>query len=270
MPQDGISSASRQRLTALITHSGPTFTVGETAAILELPREAAAKMLARWAAQGWLKRIRRGRYMPVPVESDPMGTVPEDPWILTATSFAPCYVGGWSAAEHWGLTEQMFRTIVVFSAKPPRDRRVELAGTPFWILGTRSERMLFGLKSVWRGHVRVQVSNHTRTVLDMLDNPLVGGGLRPMADVVRAYLESESFNYSELEEYAGLLGNGAVYKRLGYLLERLCPDRTSLLALCRKHLTSGLARLDPTIDGDRIVKRWRIRVPRAWSKVAPR
>ncbi len=115
MPNEGLGSTSRQRLAALIRRSGPTFTVGEAAAILEIPRKPTAKMLARWVTQGWLKRLQRGRYMPVPLEADPDGMVLEDPWMLAATAFAPCYVGGWSAAEHWGLTEQLFRTLVVFS-----------------------------------------------------------------------------------------------------------------------------------------------------------
>ena len=269
MTADGISSTSRQRLTALIRRTGPTFTVGEAAAILELPRDSTAKMLARWVAQGWLKRIQRGRYLPVPLEADPEGMVLEDPWTLAAMAFAPCYVGGWSAAEYWGLTEQLFRTIIVSSAKPPRERRPELAGTPFWILGSKPERM-FGHKSIWRGQVKVQVSDPTRTALDMLDNPLVAGGLRPMVDVVRAYLDSEHFDYSAVDEYAGRLGNGAIYKRLGYLLQLYYPERKALLAVCRKNLTTGLTQLDPATPGDRIVKRWRIRVPDAWSPEARR
>lgn len=226
-------------------------------------------MLARWVTQGWLKRLQRGRYMPVPLEADPDGMVLEDPWMLAATAFAPCYVGGWSAAEHWGLTEQLFRTLVVFSERPPRERKPELAGTPYWILGTKRERM-FGLKTIWRGQVKVQVSDPTRTALDMLDNPLIAGGLRPMVDVARAYLESEHFDYSAVDEYAGRLGNGAIYKRLGYLLELYYPERKALLAVCCKNLTTGLAQLDPSTPGDRIVKRWRIRVPEAWSPEARR
>ena len=202
--------------------------------------------------------------MPVPVEGDPDGMVAEDPWTLATMAFAPCYVGGWSAAEHWGLTEQLFRTVVVFSVRPPRNRRPELVGTPFWILSLRQER-LFGTEAVWRGRVRILVSDPTRTALDMLINPRIGGGLRPTVDVVRAYLESEQFDYSALEEYAGRLDNGAVYKRLGFLLEKFFPDRTALLTLCRRNRTTGLAQLDPANPGERIVRRWRIRVPPAWA-----
>jgi len=33
---------------------------------------------------------------------------------------------------------------------------------------------MFGLKSVWRGQVKVSVSDSTRTILDMLNDPRLG------------------------------------------------------------------------------------------------
>ena len=32
----------------------------------------------------------------------------EDPLVIAEKLFSPCYVGGWSAAEYWGITEQIF------------------------------------------------------------------------------------------------------------------------------------------------------------------
>ena len=41
--------------------------------------------------------------------------VVEDPWILVPALFDPAYIGGRTAAEHWDLTEQIFRDIVVYT-----------------------------------------------------------------------------------------------------------------------------------------------------------
>jgi len=60
----------------------------------------AAKLLARWVGQGWLVRIRRGLYAPVPLEATSSEQVLSNPWVLVEQVFAPGYVGGWSAAEH--------------------------------------------------------------------------------------------------------------------------------------------------------------------------
>jgi hypothetical protein len=32
----------------------------------------------------------------------------EDPWVLVPTLFGDSYIGGWTAAHHWELSEQLF------------------------------------------------------------------------------------------------------------------------------------------------------------------
>lgn len=49
-----------------------------------------------------------------------------DAWAVLARAFAPCYVGGWSAAGHGGLTEQLFTATVVFTTRDARPREGEL------------------------------------------------------------------------------------------------------------------------------------------------
>jgi predicted transcriptional regulator of viral defense system len=67
-------------------------------------------------------------------------------------------------------------------------------------------------------------------------------------------------------EYAKRLGNGAVFKRLGFLLERLAPDQTLTIQICRDNLTKGLAKLDPSLNSEKLVTRWRLWVPTNWDK----
>jgi predicted transcriptional regulator of viral defense system len=208
--------------------------------------------------------VRRGLYIPVPLESVAAVAVPEDPWSVAEAAFSPCYIGGWSAAEHWGLTEQLFRTVVVFTLSAPRQRRPTIAGTEFWTLGTRDDRM-FGLRPVWRDRSKVLVSDPSRTIVDIVAAPAVGGGLRHARDVLQAYLSTVADD-DTLIDYAKRYGNGAVFKRLGFLTEALSPERGALIEGCRRNLTAGLAKLDPAIDCDRIVKRWRLRVPARWAK----
>jgi predicted transcriptional regulator of viral defense system len=49
---------------------------------------------------------------------------------------------------------------------------------------TVSQEALFGIKPVWRNTVKVNVSDPTQTILDMLDDRGLGGGLRLMVDVL--------------------------------------------------------------------------------------
>jgi predicted transcriptional regulator of viral defense system len=68
-------------------------------------------------------------------------------------------------------------------------------------------------------------------------------------------------------EYAERLGNRAVFKRLGYLVETLGRDEPELIAACQARLSTGLALLDPdgSPDGPR-VPAWGIR---ANIRIAP-
>ena len=125
-------------------------------------------------------------------------------------------------------------------------------------------RLLFETKSVWRGSVRVQVATPARTIVDMLSDPALGGGIRHVAECLNAYLSAEARKPDDLIALGDRLGNGAVFKRLGFLLED-SSSNLDLMAACRKRLTAGIANLDPSLPGGRIVARWRVRVPANWS-----
>lgn len=261
----GLGKIDRERLAAIIRSTKGTISVTEVADILEISPTDASKMLSRWTSKGWLSRVRRGLYIPVPLESRTVDIPLEDPWVIAERLYSPCYIGGWSAAEHWDLTEQIFRTVVVMTTQKPRDRAPVIKGTSF-MLRTVSEKAMFGLKPVWRGQVKISASDPTRTIIDMFSDPQVGGGIRSTVDMFINYLKSENKNTELLIEYAKYLDNGAVFKRLGFLLERFAPGEKSAIAACQSQLTKGNAELDPKLTADKLITRWRLWVPENWAK----
>jgi len=265
-PLTGIGKIDRERIAAIIRGTKGTISVGEAAEILNVTSTDSAKMLSRWTKKGWMSRVRRGLYIPVPLESRTADVPLEDPWLIAARLFAPCYIGGWSAAEYLDLTEQIFSTVMVMTVQKPRDRSPKIKGTGF-ILRTVSEKAMFGLKPVWRGQVKIPVSDPTRTILDMLSDPVLGGGIRSTKDLFINYLRSENKNLELLIEYAERLGNGAVFKRLGFLLETIASDETETIDKCRSKLTAGNAKLDVTLSADRLITRWRLWVPENWKRL---
>lgn len=203
-----------------------------------------------------------------PVCAGPAGartaeTAIEDPWVIAARVFEPCYVGGWSAAEYWGLTEQIFRTVVIITTRKVSGRRPKIQATEFWIKKVAKSRF-FGTKTVWRGRVPVQVSDTTKTVVDLLDDPGTGGGIRTVENILRAYLASSEKDLNRLLEYSRRMKNGAIIKRLGYLLDRSGFSDSSILSSLRNSLTLGHSKLDPTLPCDKLVTRWRLWVPTNW------
>ncbi len=127
----GISAANRRRLEQLHRGSKGPVTVREAAHILGIDATTTARLLAHWCAHGWIRRVRRGLYVLVPLGAAGRVGVVADPWIFIARAFAPCYIGGWSACEHWDLTEQLFREAVVITSKPVRPRRGEIGGARY-------------------------------------------------------------------------------------------------------------------------------------------
>jgi predicted transcriptional regulator of viral defense system len=264
-PLTGLGKADRERLSAVLRGTKGTISVTEATEILEMPRVSAAKILSRWAKKGWLSRVRRGLYIPVPLESRTSDIPLEDSWVVADRLYSPCYIGGWSAAEYWDLTEQIFRTVIILTTRRPRERKPTIKGTEF-LLRTVSDKAMFGLKAVWRGQVKVNVSDPTRTVLDMLSDPQLGGGLRSTIDMFRNYMGSEKKDLALLIKYAVQLGNGAVFKRLGFLLEKYAENEQIFIGQCRERLTTGNAKLDPALKAKKLITRWRLWVPERWAK----
>ena len=91
------------------------------------------------------------------------------------------------------------------------------------------------------------ISDPSRTLIDTLDVPELGGGIRHVAEVLDSYFGSEYLDESLLLEYAERLGNRTVFKRLGYLLEALEIEAPELVQACRKKISSGISLLDPNL-----------------------
>ena len=272
-------NTSKKRLSLLVQSAGDFVRIEDVEKILNLSRTQSAKLLSQWASQGWLRRVGVGTYVPVPLNLLDSRQVVEDPWILVPTLFSPAYIGGRTAAEHWDLTEQIFRDVVVFTSRPIRSRRVKSQSVTF-TLKTVKEKKIFGTQIVWRGQTQVAVSDVYKTLIDMMDDPSIGGGIQHISDCFDNFMKqskklkdsSHKFdNYKQWKEhsfktlisYAKQLGNGAVFKRLGLLAERH-PEGYDLAVACKKNLTQGNAKLDSSLRCDHLITRWRLLVPKSW------
>lgn len=249
-PREALTRVSRAARAGLIS-------VERAAAALELPPALVPVRLAALVRKGWLKRVRRGLYLVLPLEATRSGpTTVEDPWILATELFEPCYIAGWSAAEHWGLTEQLFRSTFVASARGIRRTAVSVFGVEFRLAAT-TRKKLETVRPVWRGRERIALSSRERTLADALVDPTWVGGIRHLAEMLRAYASSREWNPAGLLTDMELVGTGAAYKRLGFLVEtlRLPADELTAAALARR--TSGVVKLDPAIGTKgRLSKRW--------------
>jgi predicted transcriptional regulator of viral defense system len=256
----GISKYHRELLSALHrTHAAP-LGIDDATETLGLPRSKVRSLLSYWASRGWLSRIRRGVYITVPLNAANPTEWREEPWIVANTIFKPCYIGGWSAAEHWGLTEQIFADVVVFTSSLVRDRTPLIKGTKY-VLITIPEKKLFSLSFVWRNNIKVSVSSPSRTIADILDSPRIGGGIKHVAEIVIEYFDSEHSSDSELRECLTRLDNRAAIKRLGFILETMGVKAPAMIAFCENNISAGYSKLDPSAPtGGRLVRRWNLQL----------
>jgi predicted transcriptional regulator of viral defense system len=254
----------RAQLQQVLAASGDVIHISDVTKALTVSRVEAAKRLARWREQGWISRVGSGAYVPASIDTLGSDRVLDDAWVLVPALFTPAYIAGRSAAEHWDLTEQIFKDIVVITGQAVRDKHQVRQGFEFTLKHLSPEK-IFGTKPVWRHKTKVSVSDVHRTIIDMLDDPALGGGIQQVSDCLNAYFKRSDCDEERLITYGDQIGNGAAFKRLGFLAERR-KDRGALVELCRARLTAGNAKLDPALDCKRLISRWRLFIPQSWAR----
>ena len=253
---------ARRNLAKVVRQSPEIFRIDDVVETLAVSRTQATSLVSRWTRQGWLRRVGPGAYAAAPIGLLDNALVLDDPWLLVPVLYSPAYVGGWSAAEYWDLTEQIFGAIVVMTMKSIRTNKQIHHGTQF-VLRRIQEKRFYGLETVWRGSTKVCVSDIHRTIIDLLDTPAIGGGFQHVADCVSNYLHSEHRDDGVLINYAKHFENGAVVKRLGFLAEKESPSN-ELIEQCQNALTAGNAKLDPSLECPKLISKWRLWVPSVW------
>ena len=240
--------STKTHLAALAsTAKGGLVTPGDAAVVWGLTPKLASNRLARLCRAGWVTRVAQGVYQLLPLEAaSAQDTSVEDPWLLATVLFEPCYIAGWSACEHWGLTEQLFNSTFVASAASVRSRNQTHGGLRYRIVRVPEARVLSVAPS-WRAHHRVRVSDRERTIVDGLTDPAWVGGIRQLADVVESYVGSEHYDTGKLRRALTAHGKGASFKRLGYIAEQLQGPAGELTRVAASGISKGITKLDPDL-----------------------
>lgn len=255
-------STRQKRLATVLRHSSGTIRVDDAMESLNLDRAHAAKLLAGWHNQGVLRRVARGLYVPVQPTALGKTQVLEDPWILVPELYSPGYVGGWSALEHWELTEQLFRSVCVLTSKRTVYGNAEHQGVSFFVKHI-PENQIFGTKTIWRDQIKISVSDPYKTILDIIDDPYLGAGLQHTVDCLKEFkqLYGKPSDLEKLLTYAKQISNGALFKKLGFLAESLGFEQ-SFIDGCAENITTGYTQLDKNAKDKSLVTKWRLWIPK--------
>ena len=257
----GLSRKERELLSLFTAKERITVSSNDVIEIRNCSRETANQILRRLSQKGWLQRVKRGVYTVVPLSALSLTSANEESWTLASKLFEPAYISGWSAAEHWDLTEQIFNSISLVSQNPQRKSIQTINGVKFRILVKKPE-LFFGTKAIWFESNRVELADPSRLIIDILDKPDFGGGGRHTIDIVRSYWNSDMCDPQLVLEYAVKYGKGTVMKRLGFLAEQFnAPVSRAWLTKCKSHLSKGISDLDPMAPSKgRISTIWNLRI----------
>ncbi|MFA4918740.1 MAG: hypothetical protein WC581_05750 [Thermodesulfovibrionales bacterium] len=220
------------------------FTTEEAQGILKYKGEdSTQKFLERLQTKGWIRRIKRGRFAVIPLSSGENRSPQLHEFIVAMELVSPAAIAYWSALNHHGMTEQLPRTVFVVTDHPVRRPPGDVLGVSYKIISLRPEKF-FGIMKDWIDEMPFMVTDREKTIIDGLDLPQYVGGV---AEIVKALsIGWTQVNESKLRKYAVKIGNSAVAKRLGFLMETLGLGNVEAL---RKAVTlaPGFSPLDPTL-----------------------
>lgn len=240
----GISQAERQIIDTMSRLGKLVIRPIDLEKELDYSRTNANLTLSRLYKKGWLQRLQSGIYRIIPLGSDNTNVIPEDAWAIAMELFSPSYISGWTAAEHWELTEQIFNTTVVFTGQKQRKKDLTIAGL---LYRTKfiAPKNIFGTTKIWSSNKPILIADIHRTIIDILDDPAIGGGGRHTLDILKAYLQKKEANPEILWLYAEKLDHGAVFKRLGFVAEKIMRTPSALLEKLHSKIKTGIINFDP-------------------------
>jgi predicted transcriptional regulator of viral defense system len=256
---DRLGPRERRLLTGLAGAGKRVFKV-EDALPFWPSRQQTRKALSRLETKGWLARLERAVYLIVPLEAGQERSWSEDPYVVASQLDPAGAVAYWSALRFWGMTEQLPRTTFVQTARRRYSPRVKILGVNYQFVVV-TPRKIFGVVTQSNEGFPFRVTDREKTIIDACDRPELCGGIQQLVAALRS---EPQLDWEKVDNYLCTFKSGAIYKRLGFLTERLglrIPGVESKIRRWRLALTKGIAKLDPggSLEGP-VDTRWQLRV----------
>ena len=262
----GLGPQERLLVTSLAGEGKRIFRVDEA-----LPywssKQQAINALARLVKKGWLQRLERGLYMIVPLEAGPAGQWTDDPLVIATHLQPDGAVAYWSALHYWNLTEQVPRTVFLQSLRQRNPSQATILGVTYKFVRIKKDRF-FGIVTRSSEGQKINITDREKSLIDACDRPDLCGGI---VQVAQAFQAGAPIDWDRMDAYLKKMGSGAIYKRLGYLVETLAismPYREDRLRDWRRSMSQGIALLDlGGLQTGAVTTKWRVRVNvPAWNE----
>lgn len=216
----------------------------------QIKKEVLKVILSRMEERGFIERIERGKYLIIPISSEKWKYTLHE-FVIASYLVEPSAISYWSALHHYGLTEQIPRTVFVQTPARKKKNTLEIFGVVYQIVRVKKDKF-FGIRREWIEETPVAITDKEKTIIDCLDKPHYAGGV---IEVAKA-LKKESLDYNKISAYALKMNNSAVIRRLGYLCEK-----AGIPMNLPKPRSKNYLMLDPSmpVQGKNDAK-WRLRI----------
>jgi len=262
--EKSLGAVAAHLVTTLYDRNRLVFHFKEAEEIL-INRSRADKALTQLTKNGIVTRLKPGLFQLVPFElgseREYMGnqyTVARELALSGRKSHEDkYYISYGSAFDLHQMTTQP--QLVVYISSTRMSRPHEILGTEFRFVLCKKQD-IFGITKLWIDkNEKIWTSDLERTLLDGLKHPSYCGGF---TEVAKAFsIKRQDIDTQKIINYATQLNVGAVYRRLGFLMELYNIGQAIHLQFLQTKLTDTYQLLDPDLhaSGSYIAK-WRLRL----------
>lgn len=237
-----------------------TFGLSEIIEITGLTERSARKLIFRLIKRGVVSRLKPGLYNLVPFELGRQTEYFGNPYVIAKEIWRHAvkknnglekdkeeyYISHGSAMDiHQMVTQPQ---LVIYTSTIKRIQNHTIMGMEFHFVTCKSSH-IFGIKNNWVDKSeKVRVSDLERTILDGLKLPQYCGGITEVAKGL--WMKRGDIDVSKMIDYAKQLNIGAVYRRLGFLLETYQIGNLEELNKLRQEVSKTYHVLDPTLPNE--------------------
>ena len=215
-----------------------TFSLRDVEQITKLRGSSARSLILKAEKRGLVTRLRPGLYTLVPFELGRATEYVGDPYVIAKELCGGhnYFLSHASAMELHRMVTQPQLTIYVSTSvrKPP----CTIHGYEYRFVTVKPSHF-FGLTEVWiTKQQAIKVSDRERTILDGLRRPEHAGGIPEVGKAL--WISRSELKLDRLLDYAHRLRNGALIRRLGFLLELYKVASPAKLDRLRRRTDSNL------------------------------
>lgn len=179
----------------------------------------------RWKKDGLIREIERDKY-----------TMHEDPLLIASNLTWPSYISCWAALRHHGFTEQLPATVHVITPRSRKRREITFGGAKIVFIKVK-QSSFFGFDKLQRDGFEIFMAEPEKALVDSVLFHQIS--FSEVADMARKNFKS--INVGKLVDHLLKIGDSALAKRFGFLLEKLGAETRGKL---RKFIGKSYTKLD--------------------------